>query len=305
MASAPDPAIPERTTPVALGSYISGTTLASSDGPAWKDLFVQVFTRQRVQRPILVPAVAEPLIVWIMSGDVRVEEREPGGAWTENRVTAGDFFLTRSPTPYEMRWQAEDDQPFKVMQLYLSVSLFERVAEGVTGASGRLALRDVSGARDPTVSHLLSLVHGELVNANGADPLFVEGLAQSLAVHLVRSYAVTGPATRRPPALPGVKLRRAVAVMEAELDQPFDLKRLADAVAMSEFHFSRLFKKATGQSPSQFFIRLRIAEAQRLLQETDANILNVALAVGYSSPSRFAQIFRRETGLSPSDYRSA
>jgi AraC family transcriptional regulator len=305
MASAPDPATPERTTPVALGGYISGTTLASSDGPAWKDLFVQVFTRQRVQRPILVPAVAEPLIVWIMSGDVRVEEREPGGAWTESRVTAGDFFLTRSPTPYEMRWKAEDDQPFRVMQLYLSISLFERVAEGVTGASGRLALADVSGARDPTLSHLLSLVHDELVNPDNAHPLFVEGLAQSLAVHLVRRYAVSGPTKRQPPALPGLKLRCAIAAMEAGLDQPFDLKRLADAVGMSKFHFSRLFKKATGQSPSHFFIRLRIAEARRLLQETDVNVLNIALAVGYSSPSHFAQIFRRETGLAPSDYRSA
>ncbi len=74
-------------------------------------------------------------------------------------------------------------------------------------------------------------------------------------------------------------------------------------MSISEFHFSRLFKKATGLPPSHYFIRQRVARAQRLLQETEASIIEIGLSVGYSSPSHFAQIFRRETGLSPSDYR--
>jgi AraC family transcriptional regulator len=43
--------------------------------------------------------------------------------------------------------------------------------------------------------------------------------------------------------------------------------------------------------------------AQRLLCETDLNVLAVATEMGYSNPSHFAQLFRREKGLSPSDYR--
>jgi AraC family transcriptional regulator len=44
-------------------------------------------------------------------------------------------------------------------------------------------------------------------------------------------------------------------------------------------------------------------EARRLLRETKMNVVDVALEVGYTNPSHFAQLFRRETGLSPSDYR--
>jgi AraC family transcriptional regulator len=40
-----------------------------------------------------------------------------------------------------------------------------------------------------------------------------------------------------------------------------------------------------------------------LLRETKNNVVTVALDVGYTNPSHFAQLFRRETGLSPSDYR--
>lgn len=297
------PAIPEQTSPTGLESYITGTTLISSNGPAWKDLYAQVFARKRVQEPFLVPAVAEPLLVWIMSGNVVVEEREPGGQWTANRVGAGNFFLTRSPTPYEMRWHAEDDRPFQVMHLYLSVPLFEKITREMKGLSNPVTLQEISGGRDPTLSHLLSLLHGELASDSGGDALFVQGLAQCLCVHLVRQYSVVESRARRRSALPGAKLRRAIALLESRLDQPFDLKRLARSAGMSEFHFSRLFKKATGLAPSHYFIRQRVARAQQLLRETEASVIEIGLVVGYSSPSHFAQIFRRETGLSPSDYR--
>ncbi len=58
-----------------------------------------------------------------------------------------------------------------------------------------------------------------------------------------------------------------------------------------------------GVSPSHYHINLRMEEAKRLLRETKKSVVDVALDVGYANPSHFAQLFRRETGLSPSDYR--
>jgi len=72
---------------------------------------------------------------------------------------------------------------------------------------------------------------------------------------------------------------------------------------MSEFHFNRLFKRATGMPPSHFQIKLRLEAARRLLRETTKSVITVANEVGYSNPSHFAQLFRKETGLSPTDYR--
>ncbi|GGA92998.1 AraC family transcriptional regulator [Brucella endophytica] len=297
------PSAPDRTSPAGLAHYIAGRTLQSADGPAWQDVFIQIFSHNATQQPFLVPAVAEPLIVWIVSGRAAVEERDLGGDWTASRVSVGDFFLTRSPVPYELRWRAEGDEPFKVMHLYLSVPLFEKMAREITGQTSAVTLRDVSGERDEMLSHMLALLHEELKIGAEASPLFVQGLAQSLAAHLVRRYAASDAKTRPRNALPGAKLRRAVAHMEAHLDRPFDLKQLAQAVGLSAFHFTRLFRQATGLPPSRYFIQQRILKAQQLLQETDASIIEIGMAVGYSSPSHFAQIFRRETGISPSTYR--
>ena len=230
---------PERTSPLGLEQYIAGRTLVSGDGPAWNDLFVQVYSRRDKQEPFLVPAVAEPLIVWVMSGEAIVEERELGGDWVSNTVMVGDFFLTRSPTPYEMRWRSTGTAPFQVMHLYLSVPLFERVAKEVVGVDGPPALLDVSGGKDEQLSHLLALIHQELTAEGKGSQLFVQGLAQSLAVHLIRSYASNDAQDNRQTALPGFKLRRAVTYLEEHLADPFNLAQLAVTVGMSEFHFSR------------------------------------------------------------------
>ena len=57
----------------------------------------------------------------------------------------------------------------------------------------------------------------------------------------------------------------------------------------------------SGLQPAAF--TLQLDEARRLLRETKKGVVEVALAVGYTNPSHFAKLFRRETGLSPSDCR--
>ena len=251
------------------------------------------------------PAVAEPLIVWILSGSALVEEREFGEAWTGRTVTAGEFFLTTSPTPYELRWKVTGRDPFITSHIYISLPTFARALKDVLGPEAKVpALREVFGERDDTLSALLDQLRLELTARPSASPLFVQGIAQSLAVHLVRTYPDPhGSDLTRRGELPAFTLRKIAARLQAHLDQDFQLAQLADEAGMSESHFSRLFKRTTGFSPSQYFIRLRIARARQLLRETSMSMIEVSLEVGYSSPSHFAQIFRREAGVSPTDYR--
>jgi len=71
----------------------------------------------------------------------------------------------------------------------------------------------------------------------------------------------------------------------------------------SKSYFTGLFKDATGVSPSRYLLTLRRDEARRLLREAKRSWVDIARDVGDTSPSHFARCFRRETGLSPSDYR--
>ena len=81
------------------------------------------------------------------------------------------------------------------------------------------------------------------------------------------------------------------------------LERLAAQAGLSKFHFHRLFTRATGMAPAKYQLHARMNEARRRLRETKESIIAVALDLGYSSPSHFAQAFRRETRMTPSEYR--
>jgi len=254
-----------------------------------------------VAESVFYPAVAEPRLVRILSGAAVVEEREVGGSWLKTYVQAGDFFLTASSSPYEVRWRGIGAH--KTMHVFLGLPILRRaIEEAFQEDQGTVQLGDVSGFKDDFLSALLEGLHRELVSRPQGSSLFVEGIAQSLAGHLARTYA-NGAAPDYKGGLPGFRLRRVKELMVTYLEEEFNLIRLAREAGMSEFHFSRAFKKTTGFKPSQYFINLRMERARRLLRETNRSIIEIGLEVGYTSPSHFSRIFHREVGISPSQYR--
>lgn len=295
-----------QTCPQSMSHYLPGEVRATAQRPPMQDVVVQLFSHPTIVEPIQVPAVLEPLLVLVLAGAARVEERALAGQWSAATVSAGDFFLTDTHEPYEMRWQTLEGERFEVMHLYLGLPLIDQAARELLGPqSTAVALRDVSGAQDDTVRWLMEKLSHELIEERQPSLLYVRGLAQALAVHLVRHYRDRQDVVRRSNALPAYKLRRVIEAMDGQLADDFSLAQLARTAELSEYHFSRMFKRATGLSPSQYFIGLRMARARRLLIETQRSIIDIGLEVGYSSPSHFSQVFRREVGVTPSAYRQA
>lgn len=99
----------------------------------------QIFVRRPVPESLAVPAVAEPLIVWVISGAARVEERTLGGECKASEVHPGDFFLTTAVMPGELRWKTLEPGPFRVMHTYLGLPLMRRATADAVGDAGPLA----------------------------------------------------------------------------------------------------------------------------------------------------------------------
>lgn len=97
---------------------------------------------------------------------------------------------------------------------------------------------------------------------------------------------------------------RVASLVRARLADPPTVRELALAAGMSEFHFARRFKAATGDSPHGFVIRARIAEAMRLLRGTDRPLREIASNVGYRTHAHFSAAFLSRTGMRPSAYRA-
>lgn len=88
--------------------------------------------------------------------------------------------------------------------------------------------------------------------------------------------------------------------------QPYSLERLAAVFGCKTAYLLRLYSKATGSTPTQDLIRLRIEKAKRLLLgHPQLEVKQVAAAVGYNDPLYFSRLFKRETGLSPSSFKDS
>jgi AraC family transcriptional regulator len=296
--------VPETTSAEALDRYVIGKRTAGSKGPAWRDVHLSVLSLPPAAEVFTMPAVTEPMVVWTTSGEAETQERENNGPWLTSRVKKGSLFLTAAGAPYDFRYKTLTSEPYEVVLVLLSVPLFNEALRDVFGANAANArLRDLSGFEDPQLTPLLGRLREEASRPE-ASRLFVRGIAQAIAVHLARNYAaLTESARGETSSLPGFKLRRVTDWMAGHMAEEFSLARLAEQAGMSEFHFNRLFKRATGIPPSQYQIKLRLEAARRLLRETRRSVIEVANEVGYSNPSHFSRLFRKETGLSPTVYR--
>ncbi|WP_236002005.1 helix-turn-helix transcriptional regulator, partial [Paraburkholderia elongata] len=78
---------------------------------------------------------------------------------------------------------------------------------------------------------------------------------------------------------------------------------LLTVLGLSSFHFARVFRRETGETPHQFVTRLRLEEAARLLRATDQTVLQVAITVGFENASHFSVQFKRGYGVTPLAYR--
>jgi AraC family transcriptional regulator len=296
--------VPEITSAEAFERYVRGRCLFESRGEAWRDIKAWIVALPPTVDTLNLPSVSEPFLAWTTSGEVDFQERENDEPWITNRIKKGSFFLTSGGAPYDVRWRAVTPEPFETMLVFVELPVLQRALEEVFGEDAAQArLRDVSAFTDDALDSLMQRLRDELIRPQ-ASSLFVEAIAQAIAVHLARNYGETGEEPHsRSPSLPGYKLRQITDWMAEHLAEEFSLERLAAQAGLSKFHFQRLFKSATGVSPSRYHTNLRMNEARRRLRETKMSVVGVALELGYANPSHFARLFRRETGLSPSDYR--
>jgi AraC family transcriptional regulator len=134
--------------------------------------------------------------------------------------------------------------------------------------------------------------------------LYVEALKTQIAVHLLWNHSSLTcrepePASR----LNDVRLRRVVDFIHASLGNEISLAELAEVAELSPSYFLSVFKEATGKTPHRYLTEQRVAKACELLRSPHCSVVDVSLAVGFSSQSHLTTVFRRFMKTTPSAYR--
>src|SRR6266481_281245 len=104
-------------------------------------------------------------------------------------------------------------------------------------------------------------------------------------------------------AQPGLRIALTISYMKEHLDQPLRAGTLASVAKMSLPHYFVIFKRCTGSTPIDYFIRLRMERARELLATTSCSVKEIAGVLGYDDPLYFSRVFKSVNQTTPTQYR--
>ena len=251
------------------------------------------------------PGMTHHMLNFILDGHTGLDVAWDGIRYS-GVIRAGEASLVPAHRPARWRWGQTVPECFHV---FLDPTLLARTIEDEWDRDPS-SVDLVSALRftDPALLGLAHSLRDELLQGEPGGRLLAESAAAMMAVHLLRrNSTLSEPMPRtRGGALAPWRLRRAVELVEASLDRQVGLSELASAAGLSEGHFARAFRAATGESPYAYAVRHRLERAQALLMsQPDLPVAEVAAACGFADQAHLTTAFRRITGLPPAAWRRA
>lgn len=220
-------------------------------------------------------------------------------------LDSGSYLQLSTPQPDTIRLSAPAQNP-RVLVLMLSTGFVAEMADflGIPPDMSDL-LHGVPLLRGDMLSRSLAQMAASLDDPVTLEDGFMDVVGQLLRLMRTRHEALSALDGHRCTTLDDLvpRLLEARQFIESRFTEPIKTQHVADQVALSEYHFARLFKAAFDVTVHQFVVRLRLDHARHLL-ETGTSVTDTALDVGYNSLSAFIHAFRRTYTVTPSHYQA-
>jgi AraC family transcriptional regulator len=274
--------------------------IAHSQDIGWRSMYacmIEEAPLDTVESP-----VRHPSLIYHLTRPTEVT-RQIEGARAE-KMLIGPRRMCITPGEATTHWQ-HCGHP-EILQVYLRQSVFASAVSEMYGSDpSRAELVPRFAIEDPLLEQLALTIVSALRDGAAEDGLYVDTLAQMMAVHLARAHSTRSRPSR--PAkmenLSSWRIRRLIDYIEEHLDGDLSLEAMAHEVELSPLYLARAFKTAVGQSPHQYVLARRLERAKALLRNTDSPIVEVALSSGFSSQSHLSHWFLRYVGVPPAAYR--
>lgn len=277
--------------------------LISSETAGWEGISVSAYHEPAQLEGWIVPGTLDASVVLVARGSLRMAHRLMPGSWKEHCLYQGQLSLQPGEkSPAELRWTALSSEPLYLLNLNLSYDMLVRTSQELTGKEPELIGR--SGFQDPLLTQIGFALWRELEQDAPGGKLYAQTAAQMLAVHLLHHYAPLPAALQETSqGLSHHQLKIIIDFILAHLGENLSLDVLAQQIGFSPYHFARLFREGTGESPHQFVLRQRIELAKQLLRKADMSLATIALECGFANQSHLTRVFKRYLKLTPRMYQ--
>ncbi|WP_213305545.1 GlxA family transcriptional regulator [Paraburkholderia sacchari] len=191
--------------------------------------------------------------------------------------------LLRPTDSVTLHWEALSAFRERYPSVEASGDLFEIGERRITCAGGTASI--------DMMLDLIALSHGAAL-ASAISEQFVLSRIRQRSDHqrmeIAARYGVHNP-----------KLIQVIGVMEQNMEEPLAPADLAQAIGVTRRQLERLFCSLLKDTPTHFYLQLRLDRARELLRQTDMSITAICVACGFESPSHFSRTYRARFGASP------
>jgi len=238
------------------------------------------------------------VVSFFHNSPARLDYRVPSGEFATTIIRPGTIMISsKGPLP-DVRLH----MPAEFSHCALDDIFLRRVASEIGQAIATPQFHP--GVQDRSMLHIFDLLTEEVQTTHPSSRLYVDSLVYALAA---RYLLLNGQKpSRRRSQMAGLTprvLNRVRSKVEANLDSDLSLESLAAESGYSRAHFLRMFRAATGLTPHQYIMDLRLKRAQERLRQANSSIVDVALACGFSSQSHMTSVFRRQLDTTPGEFR--
>ena len=284
--------------PPIVAEFSEALGVSPAESAAWDPFFLQIVD----DTPLHARVSFRDLALGIyLSGRHKIR-RQIGANVVEGWSDTGTINIT--PSGVEATWEASASSRAAVA--VIRPEFLSRAIEEHWGAdSGKVEFKSKFLIRDPVIETITLSLAREAANGSPTGTLYTESGCEFLAHHLIYRYSnLSRPPPRSVGGLSSRGLRLVLKYIEDTLDQPIKLRALAAVAAISVRHFERAFRQSTGVSPHAYVMERRILRARDLLiNHPELPIEQITLRLGFSSSSHFSSVFRRRTGITPTNIR--
>jgi AraC family transcriptional regulator len=239
------------------------------------------------------------LVAFGLKGATTVEWTH-GSRFTRFRAQPGELLITPAGEGNSIRHH----QPIEALIWCLNPDRLQSLAEQEWTAAGH-PIEIVAGYnRDPELWRLGERLAARLIAPVAGSRLFAEALETQIAIKLLWNYSSLPRETNTPPEkLADPRLRKVIDYLHGSFGEEISLDALAQVASLSPNYFLHAFKQTMGKTPHRYLTELRISKACELLQNPHRSIVEISLAVGFSSQSHLTTVFRRFMKTTPAAYR--